>query len=277
MIHSRITNYIQVTLRDFLYPLYNLICINKLKTPQKVIFLLSHMRAGSTLCINLLCTHPEIIGMGESGISYSSVSDFKILRGKIYSRRSKLIVTEKYLLDKLDNNPDISNPEILLNDNIKCIFLLRDAESTLSSILNKNFIKLVCPKQIESEKWASYYYQTRLAKLIEYAKIIDNKERSLYFTYEQLIVDTQKIFKALKQFLDLQDNFSENYLPLSNKGFFGSVGDPVSEKITSGSIIRKPTPKILLPQEILQKCLESYQSTNATLLKYCRCINENQC
>ena len=272
---SRITNYFQNKLRNFLYPIYDSICINKLKTPQQVIFLLSHMRAGSTLCVNLLCTNPEIIGMGETGIDYSSVSDFRILRGKVYSRRSKLRITEKYLLDNLNHNSNIFNPEILLNDNIKCIFLLRNSESTLSSLLNPKFLKLVCSKRVDSKKWAANYYKSRLARLMEYVKIINNKEKSLYFTYEQLIFDTQKIFENLKQFLDLQNDFSENYLPLPKNGFFGSVGDPVSEKITSGSIIRKPTPKILLPQEILQECLESYQSANATLLKYCRCINEN--
>jgi hypothetical protein len=214
--------------------------------------------------------------MGEASVDYFSVSDFKILRGKVYSRHSKLMVTERYIIDNINHDYNIPNPEILLNDNVKCIFLLRDSESTLSSLLNKNFIKLVCPQQVESKQWASDYYKARLAKLTEYAKIIDNKERALYFTYEQLIFDTQKTFKSLKQFLDLQNNFSEDYLPLSNNGFFGTTGDPTSKKITTGNIIREPTPKILLPQEILQECLESYQSTNAMLLKYCRSINENE-
>ncbi|MCK5524103.1 MAG: sulfotransferase domain-containing protein [Thiomargarita sp.] len=281
---SRITNYSRKITRKLLYPAYDSICINRLDTPQKVILLLSHMRAGSTLCVNLLCTNPEIIGMGETGIRYSSERDFRILRGKVYSRRSRLLITERYLLDNLNHNFNISNPEIFFNENVKCIFLLRDSESTLSSLLNEKFIKhetqflTMAPKQIDWKIRSSHYYRNRLAQLTEYAKIINNKEKSLYFTYEQLISDTQATFNCLKSFLDIQDSFSDNYAPLSSKGIFGLfglAGDPVSKKITSGKIIRKKSPKISLPSEILTECLESYQNANATLSKYCRCIGEN--
>ncbi len=272
---SRITNYSRVIVRKLLYPIYDSLCINKLDTPQKVILLLSHMRAGSTLCVNLLGTNPEIIGIGETGIRYSSESDFRILRGKVYSRRSRLLVTERYILDNLNHNSNISNPDIF-NENVKCIFLLRDSKSTLSSLLNEKILKMACPKQVEGKVWASHYYRNRLAKLTEYAKLINNKEKSLYVTYEQLVSDTQKTFNSFQQFLDLQGSFSENYSPLPLKGFLGTggVGDPVSKKITSGKIIRKPSPKISLPKEVAKECLESYQRAEATLSKYCRCIGD---
>jgi hypothetical protein len=236
------------------------------------------MRAGSTLCVNLLCTNPEIIGMGETGIRYSSESDFRILRGKVYSRRLRLSVTERYILDNLNHNFYISNLDIFFNENVKCIFLLRDSESTLSSLLNKKILKMCCPKQVEGKAWASKYYRNRLAKLTEYAKLINNKEKSLYLTYEQLISDTQTTLNSLKNFLGTQDCFSEKYTPLSSKGIFGlgAVGDTVSKNIISGKVVKKASPKISLPKEISKECLESYQSANATLLKYCRCIETNE-
>lgn len=277
-------NYFRIKSRNLFYPLYNSICINKLEAPQQVILLLSHMRAGSTLSVNLLCTNPEIIGIGETGIIYSSVSDFRILRGKVYSRHSKLLITEQYLLDNINHNFHISDPEILLNENVKCIFLLRDSDSTLSSLLNEKFIQhetqflTIDPKQVDWKVRSSVYYQKRLLKLMEYAKIINNQEKSLYFTYEQLISDTKIVFDSLKSFLGTQGSFSEEYTPLSSKGFlgmFGFVGDPVSQKITSGKIVKKPSSKVLLPPEISQECWEAYQNANVTLSKYCRCIGEN--
>jgi hypothetical protein len=279
-----ITNYFRVRARNLLYPLYNSICINKLEAPQQVIFLLSHMRAGSTLCVNLLCTNPEIVGIGETGISYASASDFRILRGKVYSRLSRLSVTEKYLLDNLNHNFHISNPEILLNENVKCIFLVRDSESTLSSLLNEKFIQhetqflTIDPKLVDWKVRSSAYYRKRLTQLMEYAEIINNKDKSLYINYKQLISDTQTVFDNLTSFLGIQSSFSEEYTPLSSKGLFGifgAVGDPVSKKITSGKIVKNPSPKILLPPEISQECRETYQNINATLPKYCRCIGEN--
>jgi hypothetical protein len=279
-----ITNYFRVRARNLLYPLYDSICTNKPEVSQQVILLLSHMRAGSTLCVNLLCTNPEIIGIGETGISYSSASDFRILRGKVYSRRLRLSVTEKYLLDNLNHNFHISNPEILLNENVKCIFLLRESESTLSSLLNEKFIRhetqflTIDPKLVDWKVRSSMYYKKRLAQLMEYAKIINNKERSLYINYEQLISNIQTVFDSLTSFLGIQSSFSEEYSPLSSKGLFGifgAVGDPVSQKIISGKIVKNPSPKILLPPEISQECWEAYQSANATLSKYCRCIGES--
>jgi hypothetical protein len=270
------------TRNNLFYPFYGSICINKLETPQQIILLLSHMRAGSTLCVNLLCTNPEIIGIGESGITYSSANDFRILRGKVYRRRSRLSITEKYLLDNLNQNLYIPNVEILLNNHVKCIFLLRESESALSSLLNEKFIQMearslnIDPKQIDWKKWFSAYYNKRLSKLMEYAKIINNKEKSLYFTYEQLIFDTKTIFDTLKSFLGVQGSFSEEYTPLPSRGTFGGIiGDPVSKKITSGKVIKDSSPKILLPPEISQQCWETYQNANTTLSKYCRCIDES--
>jgi len=241
----RITNYSRVIVRKLLYPIYDSLCINELDTPQKVILLLSHMRAGSTLCVNLLCTNPEIIGMGETGIRYSSESDFRILRGKVYSRRLRLSVTERYILDNLNHNLNISNPDIFFNENVKCIFLLRDSESSLSSLLNEKFLKMACPKQVDGKVWASHYYRNRLAKLTEYAKLINDKEKSLYLTYEQLISDTKTTLNSLKSFLDTQCYFSEKYTPLSSKGLFGlgAVGDPVSKKLHQEKLLGNKTQK----------------------------------
>ncbi len=273
---SRITNYSRVIVRKLLYPIYDSLCINKLDTPQKVILLLSHMRAGSTLGINLLCTNPDIIGMGETGIRYDSHRDFRTLRGKVYSRHSKLSITEKYILDNLNHNVNILNPDILLDEQVICLFLIRESESAISSLLNKKFVKLNCPNGMDEIVWASTYYKNRLARLMEYAKIINNKDKSLYLTYEQLISDTQTTLNSLKNFLDTQYSFSEEYTPLSSKSLFGGmVGDTVSKKISAGKIIRKPSPKISLPKEVAKECLESYQRAEATLSKYCRCIGEN--
>jgi len=274
---NNFANYSRVIARKLLYPIYNSICVEKLEAPQKVILLLSHMRAGSTLGVNLLCTNPDIIGIGETGIKYTSENDFKILRGKIYSRRMKLWITEKYLLDNLNHNSNIFNYELLSHKQVICIFLVRKSDSTLSSLLNKSFVKLVCPKGIDEMTWACRYYNNRLSALAKYAEFINNKEKALYITYEQLVNDTQTTLNGLKSFFGTQYSFSKEYTPLSSKGLFGlgAVGDTVSKKITSGTIITKPSQKMSLPPEIYQKCLESYQNTNAILLKYCRCIGTN--
>ncbi|BAP55937.1 nucleoside triphosphate hydrolase superfamily protein [Thioploca ingrica] len=208
-----------------------------MKEPQKVIFLLSHPRAGTTLTVNLLCTNPEIVGVGEMKVRYYSNNDLNVLRGRVYNKHRKMTITEKFLLDNINVSWFLPNPNILHNKSIFCLFLIREGESTISSLLNPNFplVKAFPGAKIEDEVAFTYkYYQQRLRDLEKYAQIINDKERAIYISYKQLVYDTQKVFEGLKKFLKTEFSFSENYSPIPIEGVqnvIGSVaGDIYSEK-----------------------------------------------
>ena len=57
---------------------------------DRILFVLSHMRSGSSLLTHILNTNNEIIGYGETHIKYSSELDFKALLSKVYLRFKKV-------------------------------------------------------------------------------------------------------------------------------------------------------------------------------------------
>lgn len=99
------------------------------------IFIMSHMRSRSSLLSHILGSNPAISGYSESHHSYLDWKHFARLRIRAYSgNRGKSNL--KYTLDKiLWNNYRISN-QMCLKENLKIIFLLREPEDTLKSIIN---------------------------------------------------------------------------------------------------------------------------------------------
>lgn len=198
-------------------------------TPYKVIFILGHMRSASSLLVHLLNSNPEIIGYGESHIRYTSEQDLKKLLYKVYSRVGKLRMNHPYILDKLLHNSKLLNENLLLSKHIYKIFLIRNPQQTLPSILK---IK----PHWSQEKTVNHYIE-RLVTLERYAEQINSKERSLLITHDQLLNRTEDVFRSLQSFLEVDHPFSEQYQVLSTTGQRG-VGDS-SENIKQGKILRE--------------------------------------
>lgn len=232
-------------------------------TPYKVIFILGHMRSASSLLVHLLNSNPEIIGYGESHIRYSSEPDIKKLLYKVYSRVGELRMNHPYILDKLLHNSKLLNEDLLLSQHIYKIFLIRNPQQTLPSILKI--------KPHWSEEKTFDHYISRLATLERYAQQIDSKERSLLITHDQLLNQTEDVFRALQSFLEVDHPFSEQYQVLSTTGKRG-VGDS-SDNIKQGKIIRdRSNTEYQTPLNTFEPCLESYDRCSSILSKYCHVI-----
>ncbi len=227
--------------------------------PYKVIFILGHMRSASSLLVHLLNSNPEIIGYGETHIRYGSEADIKKLLYKVYSHVGSRQMDHAYVLDKLLHNSKLLNDNILQSELVYPIFLIRNPEQTLPSILK------IKPKW--SQEKTVDHYRSRLATLQDYVKLIKDKERSLFITYEQLLHQTPEVFRILQEFLRTQHAFSETYQVLQTTGKRG-VGDP-SEKIKQGVIVRNSPPS---EQEVsldwTKSCREDYERCYAVLSEY---------
>ena len=77
--------------------------------PPRVLFIMGHMRSGSTLLMHLLVNHPQIIGCGERSVAYRSDDDLDKL--ELAARRSQhsLFRQVSYVVDQL--NHDQFTPE----------------------------------------------------------------------------------------------------------------------------------------------------------------------
>lgn len=205
--------------------------------PYKILFLLSHMRSGSSLLTHILSSNPEIIGYGETHIQYSSEEDFKQLMLKNYLnvpefKRIKdfknFRMNHQYILDKVLHNNKFLDNSFLTSGNVYVIFLLREPQRTLNSILDL--------KPHWSEEEALLYYSDRLKNLELYAQVINNLDRAFFLTYEQLLNSTDLVLEKLQSFLETEHPFTENYKVFKTTGQPG-VGDS-KENIKAGQILR---------------------------------------
>jgi len=174
---------------------YYLLRIKLRKKPFKILFILSHMRSGSTLLQHILASNPQIIGYGEGQIRYNSKEDLDALICKNYMFFRKLRMPEEYVLDKIPHRGYVKE-SLLKSQDIYAIFLLRGPEATLKSLLG-----LLLQWDLEE---SLNYYMNRLSAMENEAKAINDKKRSLYITYEQLLHQTDRVFKVIQESLNLQ-------------------------------------------------------------------------
>ncbi|HAC64893.1 MAG TPA: sulfotransferase family protein [Cyanothece sp. UBA12306] len=243
------------------------------KDSYKVIFIMSHMRSGSSLLTHILTSNSLIKGYGESHIQYSSEADLKRLMFKIYCHSqefkniqdlSKLRMNHDYVIDKLLHDNKLINENILKLENFYVIFLIREPKRSLISMLDH--------KPHWNEKDAIQYYNNRLSTLVKYAQIINNKQRSIIITYDALMNQTNLVFNALQKFLKLPKGFSEKY-QVSNTTGMRHVGD-FKEKIRSGKIIRTPREiDISISAHLLEQETEKFNQIHQKMSQLCQTIS----
>jgi hypothetical protein len=231
--------------------------------PYQVLFILSHMRSGSSLLTHILNSNPEIIGFGETHLIYENERDFKTLMFKLYWRFKDLNMNHRYILDKVLHDQKFLDTSFLQSEALKTIFLLREPQRTLPSILDI--------KPHHNEEQALEYYVHRLAGLEGYAKLINSQEKSLFITHHQLLNQTQLVFTNLQNHLGTKTGFSEEYQVLKTTGTRG-IGDS-SENIKAGKIIKKDRKlDIEISDRVLAQAQKAYDRCYETLSHYCHCI-----
>jgi hypothetical protein len=235
------------------------------QSPYKFLFILGHMRSASSLLVHILNSHPDIIGYGETHITYQSPQNFKTLLSNVHWRIRDYKMNQTYVLDKLLHTNKLMDENLLQSEDVYSIFLLREPIATIKSTL-----KL---KQQWGEKKVVDYYTYRLKTLETYGDLINNKAHSLILTYDQILNETQLVFAALQTFLKTKDPFSEEYEILQTTGLKG-IGDS-SQNIQAGKIIR-PTEKkssdFQLSGEFVDKVQFAYQHCLSHLSEKCMTI-----
>lgn len=242
----------------------------------KILFILSHMRSGSSLLSHILISNPEIIGFGESHLQYQSELDFKKLMMRIYYQHQefskipdhlyKFNMNHQYILDKVLHDQKFLSNDFLNSSQVYVIFLLRQPQQTIPSLLDL--------KPHWNQKDAYEYYRERLLTLEKYAQKIANKEHTLLLTYNQILDQTFSVLKTLQQFLKTDTEFSEEYQILKTTGQ-KNIGD-YKGNIKAGKIVRKQRNlNIQIDEEIMKKAEYSYEQCARILTNYCQVINHD--
>lgn len=217
----------------------------------RYVFVLAHMRSGSTLLSHILMSNHDILGFGERNAYYHTKEDLEILRLKTYCYHKIFLKSQRYFLDQINHNKFIGNADFLNNPSIRKIFLIREPVASISSMVN------VLGKYYGTTlDQAVNYYVDRLSGICEYANALTDKKYAIFITYHDLIYNTQSTLLNLQDFLGLATELSENYEKFD---FTGKRGDP-GPNIHLGRVKREESKYMLdIPSVDLARIQKAYE------------------
>ena len=229
------------------------------KKDPKYIFILSHMRSRSSVLSHILGSNNSVCGYSELHNSYIHHTDIKKMKDTLYTDL-KCDFRDKYLLDKILHTEYKISKEVFDTVSPKIIFLLRDPESTIKSIINMGYITGIAWYKDPAK--ASDYYCHRLSYLTNYAETFNGD--GFFLESDKLINNTDQVLKELTKWLNLNKPLMRKYKKFNNTGKPG-YGDP-SDNIQIGELIKtKGYPDIEIPLEILQVAASSYEKCKNSL------------
>ncbi|WP_201170825.1 hypothetical protein [Halorhodospira halophila] len=207
--------------------------------PYRRIFLLSHMRAYTSLFGHILGSHPDIEGYYELQIGYHSWRS--LIRQKLhyfYYHDHSPKPRAQYLLDKILHNGHRLDASILDRPGDVYVFCLRPPEETIPSIIQL-YQRLAPGHQWTTESGAFDYYMSRLTGLEHLSETL--RGRYLYIDAECLTNDTTRALAFLTDNLNLATPLEPEYHrgPMTGHPY---RGDP-SERIDCGHVISTPSTK----------------------------------
>jgi hypothetical protein len=226
------------------------------------IFLLSHMRAFTSLAGHILGSHPQINGYYEMHISYADAAalDRQIT---VFQENDILKPNSRYLFDKLLHNDYALKLERLHLTNPKILVSLLEPEQTIKSIVDL-FVQKAADDPYASPAGAANYYRKRIQALADFCRTAHSPYQ--YFDAELFQHGPERLLPKLADWLELDSPLSEHYQIFSQTGK-ARKGDS-SVHIHSGKIDRTPVtyPHIALPESLLGEARTVYERCRRDLL-----------
>lgn len=218
----------------------------------RYIFVLGHVRSGSSLLAHLLANHPDFAGAGETHLVYRNPTDLQNLVLKTCELLHRVQLNETYVVDQI--NHDYVSDDVLQSGQLyKCIILLREPEATLKSMVSLS---------IWQEKQALDIYIKRLEELVHYASLL--KERAFLVEYDDIVNRAEPTLAALSKFFGLNSQLTANYTTHRMTGRVMGYGDP-SENIKAGRIIRTPKHDVTIGESTLDAAKHAFHKCREQL------------
>ena len=226
------------------------------------IFLLSHMRAFTSLAGHILGSHPQINGYYEMHISYD---DARALdkQLEVYLEHDALKAGSRYLFDKLLHNEYRLETGKLDITGTKILLALREPEQTISSIVNL-FAKKETDELYASPVEAATYYIDRVTALAGHCRTAD--QGYYYFDAEMLPRAPGSMLPELSRWLELDFPLSDRYATFSQTGK-DRRGDS-SALIHSGGIsqAKREYPDVCIPEALLETAQRTYRDCRREMI-----------
>jgi hypothetical protein len=230
------------------------------------IFLLSHMRAYTSLLGHILGSHPAINGYYELHLSYTSAADLAKAT-QAYTAHDSLKPGSRYLFDKLlHNDYELNLAQLGLRDAV-ILCALRQAAPSIKSILHL-FAKKSSNDLYAQPAEATKYYIQRLQTLAQFSQ--HYPRRYYYFDAELICADTPNMLDILRLWLQLDAPLESDYQTFSQTGVAGA-GDS-SPAIASGKVLNQTERygDIVLAEDLSRQAIEAYQDCRFQLMTHAR-------
>jgi hypothetical protein len=228
------------------------------------IFLLSHMRAFTSLAGHILGSHPRINGYFEMHISYEDVSvlDRQV---EVFRQYETFKPGSQYLFDKLLHNDYRLDPARLGPVDIRILVSLLEPERTIQSIVAL-FEKKDPADLYASPVEAAKYYIERVEWLAGFCR--SSGQPYYYYDAELFRAAPEVLLGKLTDWLGLDSPLSEQYQVFSQTGKAGR-GDS-SRFIQSGKIekARADYSHIRIPEDVLGWAREVYRESRAIIIAH---------
>ena len=189
---------------------------------HRVIFVLGHMRCGSTALANILCSRADISGYGETHIRYDhrrALGTLAInqLRRKAWRPRAKYLF-DKILHSRYDADPA---PDFF---EASAIFIVREPVATVRSI--RKLFQAIGSAEYATDSLAADYYERRLEQLLTNWSQFP-ADRRIGLSFDQLTSDPDTTLAAISSRLRLTPPLANRYnVPI--KADTPGAGDPLS-------------------------------------------------
>lgn len=229
---------------------------------QHNLFLLSHMRANTSLFGHLLGNHPEVEGYYEMHIGYHSWKS--LWRQKLlHFRHHRPKPQARYMFDKLLHDGHAMAPGVLCGPRVRAVFMLREPEQSIKSLVA--LYRQRSPHLPEATPdGATAYYVQRLSTLEHLAATMG--PRYFYLDAEALIERTDAALAALRRWLQLSSPLSSTYETFAMTGQ-RNAGDP-STRLKSGRVQRggRDYRDIALDPGLVDAARQAHQRCRAALV-----------
>lgn len=199
----------------------------------RYVFVLGHVRSGSSLLSHILASHPDIAGAGETHITYQTPADLQSLVLKTCELLHRPILRQTYVVDQI-NHSYVSDSLLQSEQPCKYIILMREPEATLKSMVSLGEW---------GEEQSLELYESRLNELLHYGSLL--RQRAFLVEYDDLLDRADHTLADLTNYLGLELPLAANYETHRMTGRVKGNGDP-SNNIRLGRIVRTPAHHVTL-------------------------------
>ncbi len=215
---------------------------------QAFVFVMGHMRSGSSLLTHFLQSCPNVSGYGESNATYEEEADLHKLAVRAKYRMAKNRSGADFFVDQINHNSKTPDSDLFASANLKLIVIARKPQASISSIIRLN-------REHYDGAWSAEQAVDYYIKRIRFLAKLSYSANLHFVRYEDLLDQTEESLKGIEAFLGIKfPSYTEYKL---NKQT-GTSGDPGS-KIREGKIVRSKSPLVEMEDELLQKAKGYYE------------------